>query len=218
VFSRLRGRRPSPALVVATLALFVALGGTVWAASRIDGRRIAPKSLPGNRLIVGSVSGNRLRPGSIGGNRIKSSSLGRVPSAAHAEAADAAKTADTAIHAQAASDSTTVNGYGAGCATGMRLFAGACWELRTQAAALNANEAAAFCAREGGELPRVLSLKAFGEQSGIGLDSEGEWSGDVTSPSSPNIYAVLTVSSSGVVDFIDARQLRHFRCVIPLVH
>jgi hypothetical protein len=36
-------RRPSPALVVACLALFVALGGTVLAATKIDGRTIKVK-------------------------------------------------------------------------------------------------------------------------------------------------------------------------------
>jgi hypothetical protein len=36
-------RRPSPALLVACLALFVALGGTVLAATKIDGRTIKVK-------------------------------------------------------------------------------------------------------------------------------------------------------------------------------
>ena len=216
--SRLVDRRPSPALVVATLALFVALGGTVWAAARIDGRSVKPKSLPGNRLVVGSLPGNRLRPGAIRGNRIDSATLGRVPSAAHAETADAAKSADTAIHAQAASDSSTVNGYAAGCATGTRQFAGSCWETRTQPAALSAPEAAVFCAHEGGELPRALALKAFGELPGVVLEAEGEWSGDFGTTSSKDVYSIAAVNSTGTLLFFNHEEPRRFRCVLPLLH
>ncbi len=54
------GRR-TPALVIAGVALFAALGGTVYAAARIDGHSIKPKSMPGNRLALGSVPANRLQ-------------------------------------------------------------------------------------------------------------------------------------------------------------
>ncbi len=36
--------------VVATLALFIALGGVSWAAVTINGKNIKPKSIPLNRL------------------------------------------------------------------------------------------------------------------------------------------------------------------------
>ena len=215
--SALRPKRPSPALLVAALALFVGLGGTVWAANRIDGHRIKPKSLPGNRVAVGSLPGNRLVPGSIRGDQVRAGSLGRVPNAAHAEAADTAKSAGTAIHADAATDAGTVNGYRAGCEPGTRAFAGACWGTRTQPAA-NANEAATACGRQGGELPRALALKAFGEQPGVVLDLNGEWSGEIAGASSENEYSVLVVSSSGVVNFKDYRKALPYRCVIPLLH
>jgi hypothetical protein len=56
------------ALFVAGIALFVALGGSVYAAKKrhkISGRAIKVKSLPGNRLKLRSVPGNRLKPHSI---------------------------------------------------------------------------------------------------------------------------------------------------------
>jgi hypothetical protein len=216
--SRLKNRLPSPALVVASLALFVALGGTVWAAARIDGRSVQPKSLPGNRLIVGSLPGDRLRPGAIGGNRIDSATLGRVPSAAHAEAADSARSADTAIHAQAADDSRTVNGFAAGCASGTRQFAGACWQLELQPVALTAIDAESTCAREGGELPRALGLRAFGLQSGVVLDQKGEWSGEIGGYTSFNTYGMAVVNINGEVEVVPSTDLRRFSCVLPLLH
>src|SRR3954452_19012240 len=100
---RQRMRLPSPGVVVALLALFVALGGTVYAAKRakISGAAIRVKSLPGNRLKPGSLPANRLSAstlaklgspaaGPITGAEIDELSLTQVPEAAHAESADVA--------------------------------------------------------------------------------------------------------------------------------
>ena len=57
--------RNSPALIVAAIALFVALGGSVYAAkkAKINGKAIRAKSIPGNRLKPRSIAANRLKPG-----------------------------------------------------------------------------------------------------------------------------------------------------------
>lgn len=70
-----RRLRITPATVIASIALFVALGGTVYAAKKIDGRSIKVKSLPGNRVKLKSLPGNRVKPGSLPGNRVKPGSL-----------------------------------------------------------------------------------------------------------------------------------------------
>src|SRR5262245_38721393 len=123
-------RRPTPAMVVGLVALFVALGGSVYAATgRISGRAIKVKSLPGNRLKVGSVPADRLKPGvlrpspagPITGEEIDERTLGQVPSAVYADAAGSAETAvdaQTAVNAVNAVDAGTVNGHSAGCLTG----------------------------------------------------------------------------------------------------
>jgi hypothetical protein len=62
---------------VALVALFFALGGTVYAASgKISGSQIAPKSLPGNRIKAHSVTGTQIKNGTIGGPQLKSGSIG----------------------------------------------------------------------------------------------------------------------------------------------
>src|SRR4051812_13317273 len=61
----MRPKRPSHATLVAYLALFVALGGTVYAASRISGRAIRPGSTPGNRLMPSSVGGKQVNEPSL---------------------------------------------------------------------------------------------------------------------------------------------------------
>jgi hypothetical protein len=44
---RLRGRRPGHATVVAYLALFIALGGSSYAAIKITGKQVKDSSLTG---------------------------------------------------------------------------------------------------------------------------------------------------------------------------
>jgi hypothetical protein len=70
-------RRPSPALVVAIIALVVATSGTAVAASQL---------VSGDHLIrKDSLSGNRLRDHTLTGLQIKLSELGTVPTAKNAD-------------------------------------------------------------------------------------------------------------------------------------
>lgn len=61
--------------VVACLALFIALGGSVYAAGKISGKQIKPSSLPGNRIKPKTIAANRLKPSSLTGRQIKAHSL-----------------------------------------------------------------------------------------------------------------------------------------------
>lgn len=214
-------RIPSPALAVSVLALFVALGGTVYAAkkARIDGRAVKVKSLPGNRLKLRSIPANRLKPGALAptgagqkdalitGAEINELSLGQVPNAAHAETADSARSAtdaQTALNAVNAITAQSVNGHEAGCLPGTEAFAGACWQSSSSETAVSAPAAANSCAVQGGTLPEALQLAAFAHQPGVTLDSGNEWSGDVTNMTAEDIFAVVTVSASGSFNFTSA--------------
>jgi hypothetical protein len=226
-------RLPSPALVVAGLALFVALGGTVYAAkkARIDGKAVKVKSLPGNRLKLRSIAANRLKPsvlkgvlagqsGPITGAEIDELTLGQVPEAAHALSADTAQSAvdaQTAVNAVNAVNAQTVNGHGAGCLPGTQQFAGACWQSFSSETAVSAPAAANSCAVQGGALPEALQLAAFSQQPGVVLDGGDEWTSDITNMTSEDIYAVVTVSAGGNVDFTSHGNTRKYRCVIPLL-
>ena len=219
-------RRQGPAFAVACLALMVALGGSVYAAAKIDGHSVRRESLPGNRLERASLPGNRLKPGTLRGGRIAPGSLtgvqvdaatlGKVPEASRADSATTARTATTAIAATSAAEASRLNGHVAACTATQRPFAGACWELQLTAA-MPAPQAAAVCAARGGELPAALALAAFGGQPGVALAFEGEWTGDITNVSGPGSYAVVTVSGSELLDFVVYKLPHPFRCVIPLV-
>jgi hypothetical protein len=77
----LKWRRPSPALVISTIALFVAIGGVAGA-------------LPGkNSVDSGDIKNNQVRSKDLKDNNVKGvdvreSSLGIVPNADHANTAD----------------------------------------------------------------------------------------------------------------------------------
>ena len=226
-------RLPSPALVVAGLALFVVLGGTVYAAkkARIDGKTVKVKSLPGNRLKLRSIPANRLKPGvlkdvlaaqsgPITGAEIDELTLGQVPEAAHAISADTAQSAvdaQTAVNAVNAINAQNVNGHGAGCLPGTQQFAGACWQSFSSETAVSAPAAANACAVQGGALPEALQLAAFSQQPGVVLDSGAEWASDITSYTAPDLYSVATVSPSAVVASTASTNTRKYRCMIPLL-
>jgi hypothetical protein len=76
--------------VIAVVALFLALGGSVYAAGKLNGKTIKRNSLPGNRLKGDSVTGRE----------VNEASLGAVPNAANATNATNATSATNAASAQ----------------------------------------------------------------------------------------------------------------------
>lgn len=99
--------RPSPALIVAIVALFAALGGTGYAAAKMSGTAIQKGTLPANRIVAES----------IGSKQVDEARLATVPSAQAAQTAvDAqhAKAADSATSADAAQSAQQLQGRGPG--------------------------------------------------------------------------------------------------------
>lgn len=222
--------RHSPALAISVIALFVALGGSVYAAkkAKINGKAIRAKSIPGNRLQPRSIAANRLKPGvlqsgsstaQLTGAEINELTLGQVPSAAHADSADTAQSAvdaQTALNAVNAVDAQTVNGHSVGCLPGTQPFAGACWES-SPSSAVNAPTAARKCAARGAALPEALQLAAFAEEQGVNLDPGDEWSSALMNFSGPDAYGVVTVSAGAVIDLALSTTTHAYRCVVPLL-
>jgi len=107
--------RVTYANVVATLALFIALGGAAWAAAKLPKNSVGTAQLKRSAVTTGkirneAVTGAKIRKGTIEGSRIDLSTLGAVPlatsattatSAAKAELATKAETAETAGNTKA---------------------------------------------------------------------------------------------------------------------
>lgn len=94
VIGMLSRRMPSPAMVVACVALIVALGGTSYAAIRLPANSVGTK-----QLKRGAVTGVKVRSNTLTGTQINEARLAKVPSARRAETAEEAVSADTAAEA-----------------------------------------------------------------------------------------------------------------------
>jgi hypothetical protein len=85
--------------LMASIAVFVALGGGAYAAVHVNGKNIE------NRTI----SGKKLKNNTLGGKQINERRLGQVPRAARAQSAATAGSASTATTAGSASTATRAN-------------------------------------------------------------------------------------------------------------
>jgi hypothetical protein len=122
--------------LIALIALFIALGGTSYAASRPPANSVGSK-----QLRNGAVTAKKIKAGAVGtaaiasdavtGDKVLESSLGKVPSAVsadaaanatHAASADSAANATHAASADTAGDSAKWGGVSAG-ALGKSLIA-----------------------------------------------------------------------------------------------
>jgi hypothetical protein len=92
-------RKLSYANVMATIAVFIALGGSAYAVTKLPKNSVGSKQLKKN-----SVTAAKIKDGTITGQKIKLSTLGTVPSA------NSAATAGTAGTAGKASDSDALGG------------------------------------------------------------------------------------------------------------
>lgn len=109
--NRLLRRRPSPAMVVACIALAIALGGTSYAAIRLPANSVGTKQLKKNavtkaKIAANAVNGSKVAPDSLTGANIMESSLGTVPSATNATNATNAANATHATSADSATNAT----------------------------------------------------------------------------------------------------------------
>jgi hypothetical protein len=102
---------------IALLALFVALGGTTYAATSLPKNSVGAKQLKKNavtnpKIANGAVTGAKIANNSVKGADVLESSLGKVPSASNADNATHATSADTATSATSASSATNATTVG----------------------------------------------------------------------------------------------------------
>jgi hypothetical protein len=107
---RLLGHRPSPAMVVALVALVIAMAGTSYAAIELPANSVGTKQLKRGAVTRGKIKSNaivasKVKDDSLTGADIVEASLGKVPkaeaatNALHANDATSADSATNALHA-----------------------------------------------------------------------------------------------------------------------
>jgi len=104
-----RLRTPSPAFVISLLALFVALGGTTYAATSLPKNSVGTQQLKNN-----AVTSKKIKKGAVTATKINTGGL-TVPNALHATSADSAThavSADSATNASTATNATNATNAG----------------------------------------------------------------------------------------------------------
>lgn len=207
-------RRPSPALIVAIIALVVSLAGTAWAAhslpkNSVGSKQLKSKAVTTGKLAPNAVNGSKVANGSLSGSDIDLSKLGTVPSATEAEKAGRA--------------SALVDSEGklhtAGCPAGATLVRGICFDVNLNPVVPNVKAAADACAAKGGYLPTIMEL--YSARGAINLGAGGAPNFAVTDsyiadPVGKSHYSVMVVDKNGSISIEEDPQTRYV-CAYPLV-
>ena len=215
MIARLRARL-SYANVTATLALFVALGGTTYAAATlpknsvgsrqlrrhaVSNSKLRPNAVSASTIKPGAVTSLRVRDGSLTGRDINSATLGKVPAAATADHATSADTASSL-------GGVTAGALRVGCPGGTVRFAGACFETG-QRAAQDWLTAAVICGSLDRRLPSPAELATFSRITHVSFGGY-EWTSSVLGDGSP-----ITVNGDGVSQPMHGGVLG-YRCAASL--
>jgi hypothetical protein len=201
VLDQLR-KRLSYANVMSTLAVFIALGGSSYAALQIDSGDIANNSVRSADVRNRTLSDRDVRRNGLTGRSIRESRLGRVPRAQEAERLGGLAAADLLLK----------------CPEGLFLIADVCVETAPRSA-VPYGAALAACATA--EPPRSPGrrLPTYGELhealSGVQLALGGELTAEVyPSTARPGEIDVLVVNSQGGgVEVVANNVAKAFRCV-----
>jgi hypothetical protein len=106
---RLLARRPSPAMLVALLALFVAMGGSSYAAVKISARDIQRGAVGTRAIANNSIRSGDIHNATVAGIDVKDDSLTNADIDNTSLSAATAKSADTATRANTAASATIAN-------------------------------------------------------------------------------------------------------------
>ncbi|HXF30245.1 MAG TPA: hypothetical protein VN522_01905 [Solirubrobacterales bacterium] len=143
---KIRFGRPSPAMVVAVVALVAALSGSAYAA--LGKNSVGTRQLKAQAVTVGKIANNavtsaKVAKNSLTGSDINLSALGTVPSA---------------TTAASAGNANTVGGHAASCPGGTTLIRGICFDAAAKGPAPSLAAAEDACAAAGGTLPSPMLL------------------------------------------------------------
>ncbi len=179
-------KRPSPAMVVAVIALIAALGGMAWAAlpkNSVGSRQLKAKSVTTAKIANGAVIGANVAGHTLSGSNINVSELGTVPSA---------------TSANSAGNSKTVGDHSATCPANTTLIRGVCFDSTPSGPVTEVQNAALECAKRGGWLPTPQELfSARGVLNlGDGTSYHSQFTDSYIGNTSGTHYQIIVVNST----------------------
>jgi hypothetical protein len=200
--------RPSPALVIAVIALIAALTGTAYAAlgkNSVGSRQLKAKSVTGGKIANNAVTGAKVANGSLSGSDINVAVLGTVP---------------TAASATSAGNANTVGGHSASCPGGTVLIRGICFDNGVSDVVNGVQAAADACAAKGGYLPTPLELYSTRNilNLGTGVGNDKRFTDSVYSnPDTGGNYGTIVVTGTGTLIQESISTSARYVCAYTLV-
>jgi hypothetical protein len=197
-------RGPSPAMVIAIVALIVGLGGTAVAGklklekNSVGSRQIKRKAVTAPKVANNAVNGRKVANSSLTGGDIDLSQLGTVPSATEA------------THA---ANADAVSGHPAACPSGTTLIRGICFDSGPNSPA-SFKGASEGCASRGGYLPTPMELYSA---RGILPLGSGQITDTVYVDDGGGATWTMTVDAAGVVERLEIDSPAEYICAYPLV-
>jgi hypothetical protein len=210
-------RGPSPAMIIAVVALIVGLGGTAIAAKNnqrskrvklsknsVGPRQLKRKAVTAQKIANNAINGRKVANGSLTGADIDLAQLGVVPSASQASHAG---------------NADTVAGHAASCPSGTTLIRGVCFDSAPNGPVSGFKAASEACAARGGYLPTPMEL--FSTRGIINLgdsspSSDRQFSDAVYVDDGGGETWTIAVDNSGV-NRLEINGTAHYVCAYPLV-
>jgi hypothetical protein len=199
--------RPSPALVIAIIALCVALTGTAWAAlgkNSVGSRQLKSKAVTTGKIANNAITGAKVASNTLTGADINLSQLGTVPNASNA---------------QTAQDAKTVGGHAAECPGGSTLIRGVCFDLALNPVVAGVKNAANACAAKGGFLPTPMELYSVRNVINLGTGVAPDYAvADQYYANTVGVnYRTVTVDGAGKIEEIPIESNTKYICAYELV-
>jgi hypothetical protein len=195
--------------VVATLALFCAMGGGAYAALRVPPNSIGARQLKAGAVTKGkiareAITAAKVAEGTLTGAQIDLPALGTVPSAANA---------------QSAANANAVGGHSAACPAETTLIRGICFDSSSNPEAPNLEAAAEDCAQKGGYLPTPMELYSVHGtlRLGSGLGPSQHQFTDALYSHTNNEYTTIVVNGNGLPQEQPAGDPSAYYCVYSLL-
>ncbi len=195
--------------VMATIAVFIALGGSSYAAVKINGKNIRDRTVAAAKLKRDTVTGRELRE----------ASLGRVPAAAVATTAGSAGAADNADRL----DGQDSSSFRVGCPAGSTRAVGACFENQARATS-GYISAGRTCGAADARLPTLFELDTFATLPGVSLGTGNaglanyEWTAEAFVTTEANAWGVTDYTGTSAFSNFKISEQLSFRCVRPLTN
>lgn len=199
--------RPSPAMVVAVIALIAALSGSAYAAlgkNSVGSRQLKAKSVTTGKIANNAVNGAKVASGSLTGSDINLDALGTVPSA---------------TNAASAANANTVGGHAASCPPATILIRGVCFDAAPNPTVGSIQGAADSCAAKGGYLPSPMELYSTRGvlNLGSGIGDDNQYTDAYYGNTSGTNYRTVVIDGTGNLTEVSITEPEHFICAYPLV-